>query len=166
MAAALVTGGSRGFGRALAEDLVRDGWDVVIDGRDAERPAGRDRPSSLARGARARSSGASRATSPTRPTAPSSSTAAAALGRLDLLVNNASVLGPSPQPRARRTTRSTCSKTVYRVNVRRAARARPAGAAAADAVVGARSSTSRPTPRSRATRDGAATARRRPRSSS
>ena len=38
------------------------------------------------------------ATSPTPPTARQLVDAAAALGGLDLLVNNASILGPSPQP--------------------------------------------------------------------
>jgi NAD(P)-dependent dehydrogenase (short-subunit alcohol dehydrogenase family) len=33
MAVAIITGASKGFGRALAEDLARDGWDLVVDAR-------------------------------------------------------------------------------------------------------------------------------------
>ena len=35
MPVAIVTGASRGFGEALATDLAKDGWGLVIDGRDA-----------------------------------------------------------------------------------------------------------------------------------
>ncbi len=34
MQTAVITGGTRGFGLALATSLVTDGWSVVIDGRD------------------------------------------------------------------------------------------------------------------------------------
>jgi NAD(P)-dependent dehydrogenase (short-subunit alcohol dehydrogenase family) len=89
---ALVTGGSRGLGRALASCLVDRGWHVVIDARD---------PAALA--------GAARGLRPDRLTAvpgdvaePSHRALLAAavrrLGRLDLLANNASTLGPAPQP--------------------------------------------------------------------
>jgi NAD(P)-dependent dehydrogenase (short-subunit alcohol dehydrogenase family) len=88
---ALVTGASRGLGRALTTALAERGWRLVLDGRDAGRLA------------------ATVATLP-RPelvTAVAGDVAdpqhraalAAAVGpRLDLLVNNASDLGPSPLP--------------------------------------------------------------------
>jgi NAD(P)-dependent dehydrogenase (short-subunit alcohol dehydrogenase family) len=89
-AVALVTGGSAGLGRALAGALVRRGWRVVIDARDPARLAG-----------------AARELGPVFPVAGDVADpthrreladVVAQLGRLDLLVNNASVLGPSPQP--------------------------------------------------------------------
>ena len=36
MHVALITGGSKGFGRAVAADLVGDGWTVIVDGRDPD----------------------------------------------------------------------------------------------------------------------------------
>jgi NAD(P)-dependent dehydrogenase (short-subunit alcohol dehydrogenase family) len=89
---ALVTGASRGLGRALSEALHARGWRLVVDGRDADRL--RAAVSSLPR--------------PELVTAvpgdvsdPAHRAAlAAAVGpRLDLLVDNASDLGPSPLPR-------------------------------------------------------------------
>jgi NAD(P)-dependent dehydrogenase (short-subunit alcohol dehydrogenase family) len=95
MPVAVVTGGSRGFGRALAIDLAKDGWSVVIDGRDQSslERVGNDLsslggPSTLIVGD---------ITSPEHRTALIQS--AEKLGSLDLLVNNASTLGPSPLPR-------------------------------------------------------------------
>jgi NAD(P)-dependent dehydrogenase (short-subunit alcohol dehydrogenase family) len=90
---AVVTGGSTGLGRALAEALVRDGWAVVIDARRADRleaavaelaahgtvvgvagdVADHEHRAALAR-------------------------AAAELGSVHLVVNNASTLGGSPLP--------------------------------------------------------------------
>jgi NAD(P)-dependent dehydrogenase (short-subunit alcohol dehydrogenase family) len=92
MAVAIVTGASRGLGRALARSLSADGWSVVVDARDA---------SALERTAAELGSGALR----TVPGDVADSghraalvAAALDLGGIDLLVNNASVLGPSPQP--------------------------------------------------------------------
>src|SRR4051812_43285315 len=87
---ALVTGGSRGFGLALATALVDDGWTVVADARN---------PSDLTAAARS---------VPGLLTVPGGvedpehrqalAEAVAAHGPLRLLVNNASSLGPSPLP--------------------------------------------------------------------
>jgi NAD(P)-dependent dehydrogenase (short-subunit alcohol dehydrogenase family) len=89
---ALVTGASRGLGRALAARLVASGWHVVVDARDA---------AGLARSME--SLPASRVTAIAGDVSDDWHRAALAdaveaLGRLDLLVNNASTLGPSPQP--------------------------------------------------------------------
>lgn len=91
---ALVTGGSRGLGRALVEELVWRGWNVVTDGRDAK----------------ALGAAVGALSEPTRVTAIAGDVSHAAhrraladaitaQGRLDLLVNNASTLGGSPPPR-------------------------------------------------------------------
>ena len=89
---ALVTGASRGLGRALATALNDRGWHLVVDGRDADRlartVADLPRPDLVTAvpgdiaDARHRSA-----------------LSAAAGPQLDLLVNNASDLGPSPMPR-------------------------------------------------------------------
>jgi NAD(P)-dependent dehydrogenase (short-subunit alcohol dehydrogenase family) len=89
---ALITGGSRGLGRALARRLVGEGWHVVIDARGAD-------------GLAAATAGwpASRVTAIPGDVSDGwhrarLAVAADDLGRLDLLVNNASVLGPTPLP--------------------------------------------------------------------
>lgn len=89
---ALITGGSRGLGRALAAGLAGRGWHVVIDARD---------PAGLAGAAIVMPAG--RVTSVPGDVAEPAHRALLAetlgnLGRLDLLVNNASTLGPTPQP--------------------------------------------------------------------
>ncbi len=93
MPIALVTGASRGFGRALAQELGGRGWQLVVDARndtalqDAARGFG----------------------SAHQVTALSGDVgdpmhrhelvqAVHKMGRLDLLVNNASALGPTPRP--------------------------------------------------------------------
>ncbi len=92
MPVALISGGSRGLGRATAQELTGRGWSVVIDGRD---------PTALA--AATRAFGSERVTAiPGDVADPRHRAALAAavrdLGSLALLVNNASRLGPSPQP--------------------------------------------------------------------
>jgi NAD(P)-dependent dehydrogenase (short-subunit alcohol dehydrogenase family) len=89
---ALVTGASKGLGRALATALNDRGWRLVIDGRNAARlisaVAGFPRPDLVTAVAGDVADPAHRA-----------AMAAATGHRLDLLVNNASDLGPSPLPR-------------------------------------------------------------------
>ena len=86
---AVVTGASRGIGRAIAVDLVRAGADVALFGRDDAR-ARRD-GARLPRSARGRE-GRPFASS-TSPTSPTSTTAIAAVlaefGRIDVAVANA-----------------------------------------------------------------------------
>jgi NAD(P)-dependent dehydrogenase (short-subunit alcohol dehydrogenase family) len=90
---ALITGASRGLGRALARALAGRGWSVVADARGgaALDEALHDLPNVT--------------TLPGDVTDQDHRAQLAAavgwLGRLDVLVNNASSLGPSPLPRLR-----------------------------------------------------------------
>ncbi len=90
---ALITGASRGLGLALARRLAEDGWSLVIDAR-GERDL---------EAARAGLAGLTRVTaiagSVTDPGHRRDlADAARDAGGLDAVVNNASVLGPSPRP--------------------------------------------------------------------
>ena len=112
MPVAIITGASRGFGRAVATDLAKDGWKLVIDGRRPG-PLGQTEESLIALG------GAVRAVvgDVTDPDHRAALVAAAAdLGGLDLLVNNASELGPSPLPNLDRFPLDAL-RQVYEVNV-------------------------------------------------
>jgi NAD(P)-dependent dehydrogenase (short-subunit alcohol dehydrogenase family) len=93
MRVALVTGASRGLGLAFSQALADDGWALVIDGRDGN--ALEDAADEL----RTRSEVRAVAGDVADPVHRQALVAAPTdLGRLDLLVNNASMLGPSPQP--------------------------------------------------------------------
>jgi NAD(P)-dependent dehydrogenase (short-subunit alcohol dehydrogenase family) len=109
MPIAIITGASRGLGLALARTLARLGWRLVLDARgtaDLERVARElgaitdvvavpgDVTDDRHRGALVNAAGE----------------------EIDLLVNNASVLGPSPQPALSRYPLKELER-VYRVNV-------------------------------------------------
>jgi NAD(P)-dependent dehydrogenase (short-subunit alcohol dehydrogenase family) len=86
MPVAIVTGASKGFGLALSRALTGRGWDLVVDARGAE-------------ALRAAEFGPPVTVIPGDVTDPAHrAELIAAAPSLDLLVNNASVLGPSPQP--------------------------------------------------------------------
>jgi len=89
----LITGASRGLGLALARALAAKGWDLVIDARRVAALAGAGRE--LAAGSTVRPLPGDVAEEPHRVALIE---AAREMGGLDLLVNNASFLGPSPQP--------------------------------------------------------------------
>ena len=88
---ALVTGASRGLGLALTRALVLRGWHVVVDARDGERLA-------AAVAALPDPSAVTAIAGDVVDDDHRAALAAAVAGGLDLLVNNASVLGPSPLP--------------------------------------------------------------------
>ena len=92
---ALITGGGRGLGLALARGLLSNGWRVVTDARRTGHLAAALPGAVVVPGD---------VTDPAHREALAEmvgelSSAAGAPGRLDLLVNNASDLGPSPLPR-------------------------------------------------------------------
>jgi NAD(P)-dependent dehydrogenase (short-subunit alcohol dehydrogenase family) len=92
MPTAIITGASRGLGRALARALIRDDWKLVIDARGA---------ADLEAVARELGQLGDVTALPGDVSDPEHRRAlvSAAGGQIDLLVNNASALGPSPQPR-------------------------------------------------------------------
>src|ERR687890_2747610 len=90
---AMITGASRGLGLALARALAKDGWTLIIDARTEK----------ALENARAELSRYTRVVAiPGDVTDPEHredlAEAAREAGGVDALVNNASILGPSPQP--------------------------------------------------------------------
>jgi NAD(P)-dependent dehydrogenase (short-subunit alcohol dehydrogenase family) len=89
----LITGASRGLGLALARKLAEEGWTLIVDARGAE----------ALEAARAELSELTRVISIPGDVTDEEhrrelAAAAHEAGGLDALVNNASILGPSPQP--------------------------------------------------------------------
>lgn len=91
MPTALITGASRGLGHALARSLAARGWRLVLDARDPRR---------LHRAVDRLGAVTDVTTVPGDVTDPAHrrELAGAVAGGLDLLVHNASALGPSPLP--------------------------------------------------------------------
>src|SRR6187200_1925402 len=108
---ALITGASRGLGLALARALAERGWTLIVDARGAEAlEAVRDE---LARRTRVIALAGDVTDAGHRA---GLAQAARAVGGLDAVVNNAGMLGPSPQPSLLEYPLETLEQ-VYRTNV-------------------------------------------------
>jgi len=110
---ALVTGASRGYGRALATALAADGWNVVVDARDG-RALERARADIDAHGPGHVVALTGDIGDPVHVAALVG--AAVDQGRFELLVNNAGTLGPSPLPPVARLRSDDLERTL-RTNV-------------------------------------------------
>lgn len=113
MSTALITGGSRGFGRALAAELARRDWNLVIDARvESDLVNTAEDLDSLGSGRVTAVPGSVADESHIRELV----SKATRDDSLELLVNNASTLGPSPQP-ALADYPIEALRTVYEINV-------------------------------------------------
>lgn len=107
MPTAIVTGTSAGLGRAVATELAARGWTLVVDAR---------RPGPLSELAAELGPAVTAIPGDVADPGHRAELLAATRGRLDLLVNNASVLGPSPLPPLAEYPLDALAE-VYRVNV-------------------------------------------------
>jgi len=108
---ALITGASRGLGLALARALASEGWTLIIDARG-------EGALEAARAELAKSTNVTAIPGDVTDEEHRRALANAAklAGGLDALVNNASILGPSPQPQVLDYPLSVLAE-VYRTNV-------------------------------------------------
>jgi NAD(P)-dependent dehydrogenase (short-subunit alcohol dehydrogenase family) len=106
MPVGIVTGASRGLGLALARALDERGWRLVVDARGAD--ALRDATAGL--------TGVTAIAGDVADPEHRRALVDAAGDRIDLVVNNAGVLGPSPQPALADYTLDTL-RDVYEANV-------------------------------------------------
>src|SRR5436305_12616862 len=92
---AIITGASRGLGRSLARSLAEQGWRLVLDARiEGPLKVAADELADLT----TVETLAGDVADPDHADALVDLARRVGGGRIDLLVNNASVLGPSPQP--------------------------------------------------------------------
>jgi NAD(P)-dependent dehydrogenase (short-subunit alcohol dehydrogenase family) len=110
MPVAVITGASRGLGLAIAQELVERGWQLIVDARDG---------ASLERAMRDLGTPEQVTALPGDVAEPRHREAIAEAvdraGSVALLVNNASLLGPSPQPPLERYPLAELER-VFRVN--------------------------------------------------
>ncbi len=90
---ALITGASRGFGLALAKQLAEVGWNLIITARGEE--VLRDVQAQLVQNTQVIAIAGDVSDVNHRAQL---AQALVDSGRLDAVINNASILGPSPQP--------------------------------------------------------------------
>jgi len=108
---ALITGGSRGLGYALATALAEQGWSLIINGRDQKQLAEAHQQLTAKTDVTAIAGDVTDADHRNKLAA-----AVKAKGQLDVLVNNASTLGQSPLPHLLDFPLDTL-ETVFRTNV-------------------------------------------------